>query len=73
MDFNDARAHVVALLIKCPYEPNPADCHLHDMRGISLEDNLGISKRLTGEEVQHILAVHKKCLSRKEGKKRMID
>jgi hypothetical protein len=68
MDFNDARAHVVALLIKCPYELNPAHCHLHDMRGKSLEDNMEISKRLTEQEVQHILAVHKKCLSRKEGK-----
>ena len=63
MDFNDARAHVVALLIKCPYEPSPTDCHLHDMRGKSLEDNIEFSKGLTGEEVQHILAVHKKCLS----------
>ena len=69
MDFPEARAHIVALLIKCPYEPNPTDCHLHELRMRSLEEKLEFPKRLTEEEVQHIIAVHKKCLSRKEGKK----
>ena len=68
MDLNDARSHVVALLIDCPYEANPTDCYLHDMRRKSLEENIDFSKRLSEEELQHILAVHKKCLSRKEGK-----
>ena len=68
MDLNDARSHVVALLIKCPYEANVTDCYLYDMRRKSLLDNMETSKRLTEEEVQHILAVHKECLSRKEGK-----
>ncbi len=69
MDFPEARAHIVALLIKCPYEPNPTGCHLHELRMRSLEEKLEFPKRLTEEEVQHIIAVHKKCLSRKEGKK----
>ena len=66
MDLNDARSHVVALLIKCPYDPNVIDCPLNDMRGKSLQDNMEIARRLTGEEVQHILAEHKECLFRKE-------
>ena len=69
MDLNDARSHIVALLIKCPYDQNSIGCLLNDMRGKSLHDNMETSKRLTEEEVQHILAVHKECLSRKEGKR----
>ena len=68
MDLNDARSHVVALLIKCPYDQNSIGCLLNDMRGKSLENNIETAKRLTEEELQHIIAAHKKCLSRKEGK-----
>ena len=68
MDLNDARSHVVGLLIKCPYDQNSTGCLLNDMRGKSLQDNMEIARRLTGEEVQHILDVHKKCLSQKETK-----
>ena len=69
MDLSGARAHVTALLVKCPYEPNPINCHLHVLRNNSLQEKLEFSKRLPEMEVQHIITVHKKCLSQKEGKK----
>ncbi len=69
MDLSDARAYVAALLVKCPYEPNPIDCHLHVLRNNSLQEKLEFSKRFPEMEVQHIITVHKKCLSQKEGKK----
>ena len=68
MDLNDARSHVVALLIKCPYDQNSIGCLLNDMRGKSLGDSIEIARRLTDEEVQHILVEHKECLSQKETK-----
>ena len=43
MDLHGARSHVVALLIECPYEPDPADCCLHGMRKKSIEENIGTS------------------------------
>lgn len=69
MDLNDARSHVVGLLIRCPYDQNSIGCLLNDMRTKSLEDNIETAKRLTDEEVQHILDVHKKCLFQKETQK----
>ena len=73
MDFPEARAHVLALLIKCPYEPNPADCQLHVLRNNSLQEKIEFSKRLSEMESMHIIAVHKKCLSQKEGKRSLKD
>ena len=69
MDLPDTRVYIVGLLIDCPYEPNPTNCALHDMRKKSLKEKIEFSRRLTDEQVQHIIAIHKKCLSRKEGKK----
>ena len=68
MELSDARVFIVGLLIDCPYEPNPADCALHDMRKKTLKEKIEFSRRLTEEEVQHIIDTHKNCLSRKEGK-----
>ena len=69
MDLPDVRMYIVGLLVDCPYEPNPKDCALHDIRKKSMEEKLAFSKRLTEEEAVNIIAVHKKCLCRKEGKR----
>ena len=66
MDLPEARVFVAGLLIDCPYEPNPTDCALREMRNKSLEEKLDFSGRLTKEEVQHILDIHKNCLSLKK-------
>jgi len=73
MDFPEARAHVVALLLKCPYETNPTNCYLHDLRGESMKENIEVTKRMTEEQVQHIITMHEKCLSQKEGKRSLKD
>ena len=67
MDLQGARLYVVALLIECPYEPDPADCCLHGMRKKSIAENIDLSKRLNEEELQHIIVTHRKCLLQKEG------
>ena len=68
MDLPDARVYIVGLFIDCPYELNPKDCALYDIRKKPLKERIELSKRLTEEQVQHIIAIHKKCLSRKERK-----
>ena len=73
MDFPEARAYLVALLLKCPYEPNPTDCRLHVLRNNSFQEKIEFSKRLPEMEVMDIIAVHKKCLSQKEGKRSLKD
>ena len=72
-NLTDARLQVVALLVKCPCEPDPTDCYLHNLRKNSLVEKIEFSKRLSEIEVLHIIAVHKKCLSQKKGKKSLQD
>ena len=63
MNLTDARLQVVALLLKCPYETNPINCYLHDLRGKSLVEKIEFSKQLSETEVLYMIAEHKKCLS----------
>lgn len=64
----DARLYIVGLIVDCPYEPNPEDCALHDIRQKPLRERIEWSKQLTNEEIQDIISVHKKCLAEKEGR-----
>jgi len=67
MEWPDARVYVMGLLVDCPYQPNPVDCALHDIRKKPLKERVVWSKQLSNKEIQHIISVHKKCLARKEG------
>ena len=72
-NLTDVRLLVVALLVKCPCESNPIKCYFHDLRKNSLVEKIEFTKRLSEIEVLHIIAVHKKCLSQKKGKKNLQD
>ena len=64
-NLTDARLQVVALLVKCPWEPDPTDCYLHHLRKNSLVEKIEFCKRLSEAEVLYMIAEHKKCLSGK--------
>ena len=66
MDIPNKRVYIVGLLVDCPYEPNPADCALYDIRKSSLNERIEWSKQLTDKEIQHIISIHKKCLARRQ-------
>jgi hypothetical protein len=73
MDLPDARLYIVGLLVDCPYEPNPADCALHHIRKKPLKERTEWSKRLTDEQIQHFISIHKQCLTEKEDKNRTTE
>jgi len=66
MDTFTARAFVVGLVVGCPYEANPEDCALHEIRQRPLNERIEWSRQLTEEQIQNIIDIHKKCLARKE-------
>lgn len=66
-NLTDARLQVVALLVKCPCEPDPTDCYLHNLRKNSLVEKIEFCKRLSEAEILYMIAEHKNCLSEKEG------
>jgi hypothetical protein len=66
MDMPNTRVYVMGLLFGCPYEPNPADCALYDMRRKSLQERVDWCNQLSDEETQNIISIHKKCLARRE-------
>ncbi len=66
MDTSAARVYVVGLVVDCPYEANPADCALHEIRKRPLKERIEWSRQLTEEQIQNIIDIHKKCLARKE-------
>ena len=68
MDLSDARLLLIGLLVDCPHEPNPTDCALYDIRNKSRGEKLEFCRQLTEEQLQHIMVIHEKCLSQKEGK-----
>ena len=68
MDVPDARFYILGLLVDCPFEPNPTDCALREIRNKPLAERAEWARQLTDEQVQQIISVHKQCLARKEGK-----
>jgi hypothetical protein len=68
MDMPSARAFIVGLLIECPYGLDTRSCILSDYRKKSLKEKLELSKQLTEEKVKNIIATHKYCLLKNEGK-----
>ena len=66
MDTCTARVLVVGLVVGCPYEANPADCALHEIRQRPLKERVEWTRQLTEEQIQNIIDIHKKCLARKE-------
>ena len=69
MDLLNTRVYVTGLLVDCPYEPNPADCALYDMRQKPLQERVDWCNQLSDEEIQNIISIHKKCLARRETSK----
>ena len=67
MELAEARLCMAGLLIDCPYESNPTDCALYDIRNKSMGEKLEFCRQMTEEQLQHIIAIHENCLSRKEG------
>ena len=67
MDQTDPRYYIKGLLVDCPYEPNPPDCELHEIRKKPLKERLEWARQLTDEQVQQIIDIHRKCLAQKEG------
>jgi len=65
----NTRVYVTGLLVGCPYEPNPADCALYDMRQKPLRERIEWCNQLSDEEIQDIIGIHKKCLAQREAPK----
>ena len=70
MDLPSARVYVMGLLVGCPYESNPVDCALHDIRKKPMDKRIEWSKRLSDEQILDIIRVHRECLAKKEGRKK---
>jgi len=69
MDLLNTKVYIMGLLVGCPYEQNPADCALHDIRKKPMQEREGWCNQLSDEEIQHIISTHKECLARREAPK----
>lgn len=65
MDLPSARVFVTGLLVGCPYEPNPKECALYDIRKKPMEKRIEWSKQLTDEQIQSIIKTHRECLDQR--------
>ena len=70
MDIPDTRIFIAGLLVDCPYEPNPADCALHNIRKKPMKERTEWSKQLSNEQVKQIVNIHKQCLKEKEAQRK---
>ncbi len=73
MEPSNRRVYVIALLVDCPYEPNPADCALYDMRQKPLQERIEWCNQLSDKKIQRIVSIHKKCLARREANNNVAD
>jgi hypothetical protein len=60
------RPTVVALMVDCPFEPNPKDCPAFNMRQKPLQERVAWVLSMSTEELERFHAAHLECLVRKE-------
>ena len=73
MHLFNTRVYIMGLLVGCPYDSNPADCALHEMRQKPLQEREGWCNQLSDEEIQNIISTHKKCLACREANNNVTD
>ena len=64
----EARACVLGLVMDCPFEPNPTECALYEVRQKTRKERVKWVQQLTEGQVIQTIRVHKECLAKKEGK-----
>jgi hypothetical protein len=64
--FTDHRAAMMALIVDCPFEPNPTDCPVYDLRKLDLVERVAWVRGLTDTDCREFYLQHLKCLAVKE-------
>ena len=67
-DLSDTKAlktSIFGLTMACPVDEKPADCPLHDIRLLSIEDRFDWVEKLSSDECVKIYHHHEQCFSEK--------
>ena len=63
-----ARIALSGRLLRCPLGNNPADCPLHDVRQMPVEERITWLESLSNDEVIAFYLQHVRCLKSKVGR-----
>ena len=61
------RAWVIGLLTRCPLDKALDDCPAKDIRSLSDLDRMNLVDRMDENQLDEIIAHHRKCLREREG------
>ena len=63
----DARIAMHARILRCPLDGNPADCPLHEIRLLPVEERIAWLNEKSDVEIVALFRRHKTCLEHKLG------
>ena len=58
----DAKFSLHGRILRCPIGGNPADCPLHEIRKLPVEDRIAWLESNTDEEIIALYELHSECL-----------
>ena len=63
------RIWVQGLLIECPFGEALEDCPAKDIRLLPIEERLKMISEIEEDQIDRIIAHHRECLRKREGKR----
>jgi hypothetical protein len=62
---SEARYAMHGRILRCPLGNNPADCSLHDLRLLPVEERIAWLEEKSDDEVEVLYGFHLRCLDKK--------